>query len=86
MFRLIEKKFFGLLNNIVSTSNHTKCIFVISYKFMNQPTISSLHPDEYSQELRYCPFAVNINRCFQRFNPVDDLSSRVCVPDKTEEI
>ena len=53
---------------------------------MNQPTISSLHPDEYSQELRYCLFAVNINRCFQRFNAVDDLSSRVCVPNKTEEI
>ena len=53
---------------------------------MNPPTISSLHPDEYSQELRYCPFAVNINRCFRSFNAVDDLSSRVCVPDKTEEI
>ena len=53
---------------------------------MNPPTISSLHPDEYSQELRYCPFAVNINRCFRSFNAVDDLYSRVCVPDKTEEI
>ena len=30
---------------------------------MTHPTLINLNPNEYSQGLRYCPFAVNLNRC-----------------------
>ena len=37
-------------------------------------------------ELRYYPFAVNLDRCAGSCNTVDDLSSRVCVPNETEDL
>ena len=30
---------------------------------MTQPTLINLHPNEYSQECHYYPFAVKLNRC-----------------------
>ena len=53
---------------------------------MTQPTLFDLHPNEYSQELCYYPFAVNLHRCAGSGNTLDDLSSRVCVPSKVEDL
>ena len=39
-----------LLVSIVNASNHTKCISLSNQKFMTQPTLINLHPNEYSQE------------------------------------
>ena len=44
---------------------------------MIQPTLITLHPHEYSQELRYY-LAVNLHRCVESYNILDDLSRRVC--------
>ena len=81
MFGLIKKMFFILLTNIVSSSNHRKCVSLSNQKCMTQFTLIYLHPNEYSQELCYYLFAVNLNRCAGSCNTLDDLSSRVCVPN-----
>ena len=49
-----------------------------------QPTFINLHPNEYSQELHYYPFAVKLDRCAGSCNTLDDLSNKVCAPNKRE--
>ena len=58
MFSLINEMFLGLLISIVNTSNHTKCALLINQKCMTETTLINLHPNEYSQEFHYYPFAV----------------------------
>ena len=53
---------------------------------MIQPTLINLYPYEFSQGLRYYPYAVNFNRCMESCNTLNDLSNRVCVSDKTEDL
>ena len=53
---------------------------------MTHPTLINLHPNEYSQGLRYYPFAVNLDRYVGSFNILYDLSNRVCVLNKTEDL
>ena len=86
MFGLIKKIFIGLLTCIVSASNHTKCVLLNNHKCMIQPTLINLHPNEYSQEFHYYPFAVKLERCVGSCNTLNDLSSKLCVPNKTEDL
>ena len=51
-----------------------------------QPTIINLNPNEYTQRLRYYPFAVNIDRCVSSCNSLIGLSNKVYVPNKTEDL
>ena len=53
---------------------------------MTQPTLIDLHRNECSQGLYYYPFAVNLDTCLGSSNTVNDLSNRVCVPKKTEDL
>ena len=46
----------------------------------------SLHPNEYSQEFYYYPFAVKLDTCVGNFNTLNDFSNKVCVPNKTEDL
>ena len=55
-------------------------------KCMLQPTFINLHPNEYRQELHYCSFAVKLERYFGSCNALNDLSNKVCVPNKTEDL
>ena len=48
---------------------------------MIQPTLINLHPNEYSQEFHYYPFAVKLGICAGSFNTLNDLSNKVCVPN-----
>ena len=63
MFGLIKKMFSGLLTSIVSTSNHTKCVSLSNQKCMNQPTLITLHLNEFTPELHYYSFVVNLGKC-----------------------
>ena len=63
MFGLIKIIFIVLLFGIVSASNHTKCISLNNQKCMIQHTVINLHPNEYSLEFHYYPFAVKLDRC-----------------------
>ena len=78
--------FSGLLTSIVSTSNHTKCVSLSNQKCMNQPTLVTLHLNEFTPELHYYSFVVNLGKCAGSCNTLDDLSSRACVPNETEDL
>ena len=43
----------------------------------------NLHPNKYSQEFHYYPFAVKLDRCVGNFNTK---SNKVCVPNKAQKI
>ena len=77
-----------LLSSIVNALIHTKCISLSNQKCEIEPTLINLHPSEYSQEynqdLHYYPFAVKLDKCVGSCNTANDLSNRVCVPNKTE--
>ena len=49
-------------------------------------TLTNLHPNEYSKPLHYFSFAVQSDRCVGSFNTLNDLSNKVCVPNKREEL
>ena len=55
-------------------------------KYMTQPTLFNLHPNEFSLEFHYYPFAVKLDRCVGSCNTLNDLSKKVCVPNKTENL
>ena len=78
--------FIGLLTGIVNASNNTKCVSLSNQKCMTQPTLINLHPYEYSQELHYYPFAIKLDRCVGSCNTLNDLSNKVCIPNKTEDL
>ena len=86
MFGLIKKIFIGLLTDLVNGFNHTKCVSLSNQKCMIQPTLINLHPNEYSQEFHYCPFAVKLDRCVGSCNTLNNLSRKVCAPNKTEDL
>ena len=50
--------FIVLLASIVSCSTLLLCMSLSNQKCKIQPTLISLHPNEYNQELHYYPFAV----------------------------
>ena len=86
MLELMKKLLFGLLTDMVSASNNTKCVLLCNQKCMIQPTLINLHPNEYSQEFHYYPFAIKIYRCVGSCNTLNDLSNKVCVPNRTEHL
>ena len=86
MFGLIRTIFVGLLTSAVSASNQTKCVSLSNQKCMTQPTLINLHPNEYSQEFHYYPSAVKLDRCAGSCNTLNDLSNKVCIPNKTEDL
>ena len=91
MFGLNKEMFMGLLSNIVNVFNHKKCVSVsnqrcgIHYSFRDSSLIS-LHPIEYSQEVHYYIFAIELDRCVGSYNALNDLSNKICVSDKTDSL
>ena len=78
--------FIGLLSGLINASNHTKCVSLSIQKCVIQLTLINLHPNEYSQELHYYPFAVNLDRCVGSCSTLNDLLNKVCVSNKTEDL
>ena len=76
--------FIVLLSNIVKGSSHTKCISLSNQKYDIQPTL--IHPNRYTQEFHYYLFAVKLDRCVGRGSTLNDLSNKVCVLNKTEDL
>ena len=65
--------FIRLFTGLVNAFNHTKCISLSNQKCEIQPTLINLHPNEYSQELHYYPFAVKLDRYVGSCNTLNDL-------------
>ena len=86
MFGIIKKMFLVLSTNIVNASNHTKRVSLSNWKYEIQPRLINLHLNEWNQELQYYPFAVKLDKCVGSCNSLNDLSNRVCVPNKTEDL
>ena len=71
---------------IINASNHTKCVLLSNQKCMIQLTLINLDLNEYSQEFHYYPFSVKLDRCVESCDNLNDLSNKVCVPNKTEHL
>ena len=84
MFGIIEETFIVL--TIANRSNHTKCVPLANQKCMIQPTLINLHPNEYSQQFHFHPFAVKLVRGVGSWNILNDLFNIVCFPNKTDEV
>ena len=78
--------FIALLTSLVNVSNHTKCVSVSNQKCMIQAILTNLHPNDHSQEFHYYPISVKLDRCVGNCNTVIDLSIKVCIPNKTEDL
>ena len=86
MLTIIKKMFIVVLSSIVHASNHTKYISLSKKKFEIRSTLINLHPIEYSQEFQFYPFAVKLDRYVGSYNTLNDLSNKVCVLNKTEDL
>ena len=75
----------GLSINIISASNHTKCVSLSNQKCEIQPTLANLRPNEYSQEFHYYPSSGKLDRCVGSCITLNDLYNKVCVPNKTAD-
>ena len=53
---------------------------------MTQPTLINLHPNEHSQESHYYAFTVKLDTCVGSCNTLNELSNKVCAPNKTEDL
>ena len=65
MSEIVKKLIIVVLFGIVNDSNHAKYIFLNNPKYGTRATLINLHPNEYSQEFHYYPFAVKIDRCLR---------------------
>ena len=83
---LKKKKFIRLLSGLVNRSNHTKCVSLSNQNREIQPTFINLHSNKYSQKFHFYLFAVKLDRCIGSCNTVHDLSNKVCVTNKTEDL
>ena len=68
----------------MNVSNHAKCVSLNIQQCMIQPTLINIHPNEDTEGLHYYPFAVNLDRCVQSCNALNDLSNRLCMQSKTK--
>ena len=51
---------------------------------MIQPTLFNLDFSEYGQKFHYYPFVGKLDQFVASYNTLNDLASKVCVPNKTE--
>ena len=49
-------------------------------------SLINLHPNEYNKELHCYPFVVKLDRCVGSCITLNDLTNKVCVPSKTEDL
>ena len=70
---------------MANASDHTKCISLSNQPCMTLRTLIDLNPDEYNQGLLYYTLMVNLDKCKESCNTLDDLSNSLCVPKKKED-
>ena len=88
MVKFVKQVFIVLLNfsrslpRAAKASDRPKCIPIKNESCLATPTLIDLN----SNEIHYYPFMVNLDRCNARFNILDDFSSRICIPNKLEDV
>ena len=83
---MFGKVFIVVLSSIANASNNAKCVLSSNQKCKIQVTLINLHTNEYIQEFHYYPFSVKLDRCVGSCNTINDLSNKVCIPNKTEDL
>ena len=78
--------FIVLLASLINASNHTKCVSLSNQKCKIQSTLINLRTNQFSQELNCYTLVVKLARCLGSCNTLNDLSNKVCVPNKREDI
>ena len=63
-----------------------KCVSPNDQQCMIQITLINFYPNEYIQGLHSYPFAVNLDRCVGSCNTLNDLSNKICVANKIEDL
>ena len=58
----------------------------INNAWISQPILINLHLSEYTQGLRYYPYSVYLDKCKGSCNTLDDISNKICVSNKTEDL
>ena len=53
---------------------------------MIQPSLITLYSNEYNRKFHYYPFVVTLDRCVGSCNTLNNLSNKVCLPNKTEDL
>ena len=61
-------------------------MYLSNEKCMTQPTLVNLHTNECRQEFHHNALAVKLDRCFGSCNALHDLSNKVCITNKTEDL
>ena len=69
---------FGVMKNMF--------IVLLTSIIVNASNHSPLHPNEYSQKIRYYSFAVKLDRCVGICDTPTDWPNKTCVPEKTEDL
>ena len=75
-----------MLTTVVNASNHTKCVSIKNQQYMTQPTLINLHPNEHNQSLGCYKFVVSLDRCLGICNKLNDLSNKLYVLNKAEDL
>ena len=78
--------FSGLLASTAKVSWYTNYICLNNQPCMTRPTLMDLNPDECNQGMCCNLLMVNLDKCNEIYNTFDDLSSRICVPNITENV
>ena len=71
---------------MVNSSNHTKCISWKNQQYLTKPTLINVHSNQCTKGLHCYTFAINLDRCIRSSNTVNDLSNKVCVRNKTDDL
>ena len=79
---LLKKEFFVFLTSLINASSYTKYVSLSNQKCDIEPTLINLNPNEYSHELHYHSFAVELDKCVGSCGTSNDLSNKVCIPNK----
>ena len=60
----------------------TECVLLNNQPCIIRSTLIYLNP----VDLNYYPFMISLDNCNGRFNAVDDLSTKICVPNETKDV
>ena len=82
MFGLTKRVFIRLLTGPVNASNHTKFVSLSNQKCEIQTTLLTYI---LKNTVKSFPTIHWLDRCVGSFNTPNDLSSKVCIPIKTED-
>ena len=86
MLGFIKKMLIALLTSLVKASSHTKCVSLNNQQYTILCTLFNSYPNEYTQELCYYLFAVNLDGCVGSCNTLNDLSDNIYVVNETEDL